>query len=234
MLGELSAAKCWYCEQREIRSDNPVDHFRPKGAVAEAASHEGYWWLSFVWDNYRYSCTFCNSKRVDQATGISGGKADHFPLVSESQRAHTPVDDLDAELPLLLDPTNATDPTFLFFDDQGKAVPHPRTSGAGTVAEARAKRSIELYNLNHTGIEEQRRRLNSQLRRWFAAAARNITLNDAGDAVAQANYRDAFTSLVERMSPRSELSATTRSFLLGRRGDGPHAEAVLERLGILI
>src|SRR5260370_29254202 len=46
-LERLSDGKCWYCESREDRSDNPVDHFRPKGRVAECEDHEGYWWLAF-------------------------------------------------------------------------------------------------------------------------------------------------------------------------------------------
>src|SRR3954447_3584099 len=76
----LTAGRCWYCDMRQVRSDMPVDHFRPKGRVAEEKSHPGYWWLAFDWKNFRYSCTFCNSRRVDVDSGSEGGKQDHFPL----------------------------------------------------------------------------------------------------------------------------------------------------------
>src|SRR5207249_9483579 len=73
-LEKLAAKKCWYCESREVRSDKHVDHFRPKNRVNEVGceKHPGYWWLAFEWKNFRYSCTFCNSRRVDKATGSAG------------------------------------------------------------------------------------------------------------------------------------------------------------------
>ena len=63
--------KCWYCEAIQERSDNAVDHFRPKNKVFECPKHGGYWWLAFKWLNYRYSCTFCNSRRINK-DGVSG------------------------------------------------------------------------------------------------------------------------------------------------------------------
>ena len=30
LLPEAYKRKCWYCEAEEVRSDMPVDHFRPK------------------------------------------------------------------------------------------------------------------------------------------------------------------------------------------------------------
>ena len=68
-LEKCSHHKCWYCESNQDRSDNNVDHFRPKGRVTECPDHEGYWWLAFIWTNYRFSCTFCNSRRKDPETG---------------------------------------------------------------------------------------------------------------------------------------------------------------------
>jgi hypothetical protein len=112
--------KCWYCEAIQERSDNAVDHFRPKNKVFECPKHGGYWWLAFKWLNYRYSCTFCNSRRLNK-DGVAGGKHDHFPLEEEQKRAYTPEDDLDAEQPLLLDPTCPADPGLLWFDEDGQA-----------------------------------------------------------------------------------------------------------------
>ena len=89
-LGELLHDKCWFCETQIDRSDNAVDHFRPKKAVSGTANpHAGYRWLAFALENFRYSCTYCNSRRVDQIGGTAGGKANLFPLVNETKRVYT-------------------------------------------------------------------------------------------------------------------------------------------------
>ena len=76
--------KCWYCESPVDRADNAVDHFRPKGRVSDAVNpHTGYRWLAFDRSNFRYACTFCNSRRKDVVNGTAGGKADRFPLLDE-------------------------------------------------------------------------------------------------------------------------------------------------------
>jgi len=45
-LAELSHNKCWYTESLNPGTDDDVDHFRPKGEVAEDTGHGGYWWGS--------------------------------------------------------------------------------------------------------------------------------------------------------------------------------------------
>jgi hypothetical protein len=86
-LAALRKDKCWYCESNDSHSDRPIDHYRPKNAIAECEAHGGYWWLAFAWDNFRYCCTFCNSKRVDREHGTTGGKHDHFPIWTDGVRA---------------------------------------------------------------------------------------------------------------------------------------------------
>ena len=34
-LAPLRKDKCWYCESNDSRSDRPIDHYRPKNAIAE-------------------------------------------------------------------------------------------------------------------------------------------------------------------------------------------------------
>ena len=114
-LEQISSNKCWYCESRQIRSDNAVDHFRPKGRVFECDDHPGYWWLAFNWENYRFSCTFCNSRRTDVITDATGGKHDHFPLAREDQRVYSDKEDIRRELPMLLDPVNPADYGLIWF-----------------------------------------------------------------------------------------------------------------------
>ena len=108
-----SHGKCWYCESRQDRSDMPVDHFRPKNRVLEAPGHPGYWWLAFDWRNYRYSCTYCNSKRRDIEGGTEGGKRDHFPVIPPPPHAWCDTDPQDRAK--LLDPTDDSDTKLLTF-----------------------------------------------------------------------------------------------------------------------
>jgi uncharacterized protein (TIGR02646 family) len=227
-LRGASNNKCWYCESVDIRSDNEVEHFRPKNAVAECPDHDGYWWLAFKWENYRFSCTFCNCRRVDQATGVGGGKADHFPLKEEARRARTPADNLADEEPLLLDPTVPADPGFLWFDETGQAMPNPVFCGNPKgYASSRAAASIDLYHLNHTDLVERRMTLCTQMRRLVDEADRYFEKYDAGDGTAREAFENAVRGLRERLSATADYSATARAMLMGLRGSHPVVEAVL-------
>src|SRR5690606_25852655 len=93
-LKTLSHGKCWYCDSRENRSDNAVDHFRPKSK---------YKWLTYNPNNFRFACTFCNSRRTDHASGQTGGKGDHFPLLDPTTKANNQAE-LRSEKYILLDP----------------------------------------------------------------------------------------------------------------------------------
>src|SRR5690606_18184599 len=82
----LPDKKCWYCESPVDRDDNAVDHFRPKNRESDASQkHNGCRWLAFTHTNYRYACTFCNSRRKGVANATVGGKADRFPLLDETK-----------------------------------------------------------------------------------------------------------------------------------------------------
>lgn len=113
-LAELSNGKCWYCEVRQVRSYMTVDHFRPKGRVRGVTPvHDGYWWLAFVVENYRFACTFCNSPSRDEF-GKVRGKRDYFPIADEGTRVRSESLSTDGEVVMLLDPTKYLDPPLLF------------------------------------------------------------------------------------------------------------------------
>ena len=154
-LSELTDGKCWYCESRQIRSDQPVDHFRPKGAVYEDPTHPGYWWLAFDYNNYRFSCTFCNSRRRDVDNGV-GGKGDRFPIRDEHHRARTEADPIAAEEPDLLDPLDPNDPSLLFFENDGRVVPFIANIDDSRRFH-RAEVSIQIYHLNHSKTKRARK-----------------------------------------------------------------------------
>jgi len=231
LKGTLKAAshdKCWYCESVDIRSDNAVDHFRPKNAVAECPDHEGYWWLAFKWENYRFCCTLCNCRRVGQTEGEGGGKADHFPLRDEAHRAHKPADNLGNEEPMLLDPCVPGDPGFLWFDETGQVVPSPICGNDGNrYPHQRATASIELYHLNHTDIVERRKVLCFDIRRRVEEADRYFGRYVTGDGTARQAFDDAVRDLRERLAVNAAYSATARTMLMGLRGKHPLVDVIL-------
>jgi len=160
-LEKLFFDKCAYCEtQVSAGSDWDVEHFRPKGRVAERPTHPGYYWLAYTWTNLYPSCTHCNQRRIDrprfddQAPGGGSGKVDHFPVADEAKRAMSPTHDLSAEKPLLLDPCSDDPETVLAIGVRGLFV--------AIGGNRRAKTTIDIFGLN------RRRRLADARRVWIS------------------------------------------------------------------
>lgn len=153
LLPENLKKKCWYCEAAEIRSDMPVDHFRPKNKVEEENGHDGYWWLAFDWENYRCACTFCNSRRNFEES--EGGKACKFPLSNPESRASSP-EDVQHEIPDFLDPFNPDDEKLLWFDNDGLPVPKPDSTEG---QERKVKNSIDIFHLHESRIVRERNKI---------------------------------------------------------------------------
>ncbi|EGR0412664.1 hypothetical protein O1D52_002427 [Vibrio cholerae] len=171
LLPDVYKRKCWYCEAEDIRSDMPVDHFRPKNKVEDDKQHDGYWWLAFDWQNYRCACTFCNSRRVFDET--EGGKACRFPLENPEDRAFAPSDQvkLRNERPYFLDPFNPDDEKLLWFDNDGL----PEAKPAATAEQKlKVENSIEIFHLHETRITRARNKVRLEVERQI----RKIKDND--------------------------------------------------------
>jgi len=205
-LKKLSHRKCFYCEMIQIRSDGAVDHFRPKSK---------YPWSAFRETNYRFSCTFCNSRRKDEVTGKSGGKGDNFPLPTGSKPA-TSLADEDDESPMLIDPCVSKDPGLIDFDETGMPVPaYSITEHKGR--HDRAAISITLYNLDHTDLVEERKKLAIKIARLVKLADKLFPLTEAGNPAIDASFAKHVNSLANRIDERAELSAFARRILSGYR-----------------
>lgn len=162
LLPENLKRKCWYCEAEEIRSDMPIDHFRPKNKVEDDKQHGGYWWLAFDWENYRCACTYCNSRRVFDET--EGGKACRFPLENPEERAFTPAEqaNLRNERPYFLDPFNPDDEKLLWFDNDGL----PEAKPAATAEQKlKVENSIEIFHLHEARIARARNKIRLEVER---------------------------------------------------------------------
>jgi uncharacterized protein (TIGR02646 family) len=156
-LEALFHDKCAYCEtEASAGFDWNVEHFRPKGKVAERDGHPGYYWLAYEWTNLYPACSHCNQRRKDRPrwgdlrlVGPGGGKMDQFPLDDESTRALSPSGDLDAEARLLLDPCADRPEEHLRFMVDGQVV---------AAADSRkGKVSINVYHLRRSRLRDKRR-----------------------------------------------------------------------------
>lgn len=207
----------------------PIDHFRPKNSVGEedCEDHPGYWWLAFDWKNFRYSCTYCNSRRRDAETDTTGGKADRFPLRDEVKRCRTPDDPLSKEQPVLLDPTVRTDPGLLWFDDNGFARPTYSESHAPWLYR-RARESIDIYHLNHSGLREARQAVYNTCRRRVREGDEAWRDFSRGLTRAEEKFQRAVEDLEELMAENAEYSAAARATVMGlRSADRPWLDTVL-------
>jgi hypothetical protein len=230
ILARLFNYKCWYTEAPQQGTDVDVDHYRPKRRVQETlkeeAPHDGYWWLAFRLDNYRFSCIVANRRRTDIETGTTGGKADHFPVLNESVRARTPECDLEGEQPVLLDPLKATDVQLLQFKADGEAM--PRYSEDNSPRRFfRADQSIALYNLNHSDFVRCRIELRDTIDKDVKAAKRYFNKLETGDADNDLAYEEAIRRLRQTRSKEAPYSGFCVAYLDSFRHK-PEYEGILD------
>lgn len=143
-LEKLFHGKCAYCETFYSASA-PVDveHYRPKGAVAEDPDHPGYWWLAMRWENLLPSCIDCNRKRkqkvvagattleelwkfgkdVRNLQGTQSGKKDSFPLAAAGVRLVDEQIDFGREQALLINPCVDKPEEYVSFAIDGRGIP---------------------------------------------------------------------------------------------------------------
>jgi len=224
-LANLLNDKCWYCETPIPRSDNAVDHFRPKGRCSDAAAlHNGYRWLAFEKENYRYSCTFCNSRRKDVANGTAGGKADRFPLLDENKRVYH-SGPLDQEEPALLDPYNWDDWELLGCrQEDGSSC----ATSNDPIVEIRVQTSIHVYHLDHEPTCTARHTLVANLiseidqaKRFFLQSKTNAAMRQEFNIVAK--------RIKKTISWKSPYSGEMIFILKGERhSDHPWIQKLLE------
>ena len=153
-LERLFRDKCAYCESKiTATADWDVEHFRPKGRVAERGDHPGYYWLTYDWENLYPSCQHCNQRRRDRprwgdsSESVGGGKVDQFPLFDEATRAMSPSDDVRQEVTLLIDPCFADPEDYLGYDPTGQLF-----ALQGNLYSA----TIDVMNLNRSRLRVSR------------------------------------------------------------------------------
>lgn len=229
-LSALSYEKCWYCESKQIRSDCHVDHYRPKNAVAgvDKSQHRGYWWLAFDWTNYRFCCTFCNSRRTDRKRNHVGGKGAQFPLKDERFRCYSKNDILNDEVPMLLDPTTALDPPLLTFDLNG-AVRPAVSSEKSKLLHGRAHISIDVYHLDQVDLEEARLAICNHVEQTLKRADAAFREMMDGGLTTKERIKAAVDELRKMISAKAEYSSAAKAVIRSYRSeDRPWINVVLE------
>lgn len=167
-LNQLFRGKCAYCES-SIQAVQPTDieHFRPKGRVAECADHPGYWWLAASWSNLLASCIDCNRQRYNDVHQLADdrftldpdwrfnlGKGDCFPILGLSH-ARCPTDDHGAEDAALIDPTRREPSDHLAWREENSlSVVGPKMQAGGH--DLYGWHTYRVFGLNRQGLVEQR------------------------------------------------------------------------------
>ncbi|OWQ93839.1 hypothetical protein CDN99_05235 [Roseateles aquatilis] len=174
-LMTLTHNRCAYCEAKIYQSPPELEHYRPKGRIANAGikadgeEHPGYWWLAYEWANMLPSCIDCNRVRKHGADKELAGKGDNFPLKDEGRRAWSPDDPIDAEEPLLLDPLRpgfAWDEHFAFNFD-----------GTIQAKSEHGAETIRILGLNRRELllEQRRQRIDDAVERMSTYLQSRIT-----------------------------------------------------------
>lgn len=187
-VSELFLGKCAYCESTSVAvAPYDVEHFRPKGKVEECPGHPGYWWLAASWTNLLLSCIDCNRHRGHTSFQVGAtleenlsrrskvsGKGNSFPILGLNY-AQGEADDVDTEVPALIDPTR-TDPsdhlTWVYTDDISLIAPRSH----GGAPDVRGLATMHVFGLNRQGLVERRTSLLLRLRRGIRDVERILDI----------------------------------------------------------
>jgi uncharacterized protein (TIGR02646 family) len=133
-LKEMQNEKCCFCESQITHiAYGDVEHFRPKAAWKQEdndpLTRPGYYWLAYDWPNLLLCCQLCNQRH----------KANLFPLVDPSQRAHVAADVTNEE-PVFINPSNENPEPLLAFRGDTPFAVSGNTRAARTISGLGLKR----------------------------------------------------------------------------------------------
>jgi len=229
-LERLFHGKCAYCESRFGHvAPEDIEHWRPKGAVQLDDGTEqkpGYYWLAATWSNLLPSCIDCNRRRRHEDAGdpanTQSGKEGLFPVADEAHRwrHHDPQPD-NGEQPLLLDPCADHPEDYLeVIERDGKALVKA-AQPEETPGFQRAHRSIEIFGLNRSELEEARRKQRLLLLHWLSEIGLAVKQLDGYDQLEQIGLLPE--SLQDtRDETRERLMAKLRILRDERRPESPY------------
>jgi uncharacterized protein (TIGR02646 family) len=211
--------KCWYIECNNPGTDDDIDHYRPKGRLAEDETHGGYWWEALHWRNFRLSCHRANRLRGNPDTGGTHGKGDHFPLLQEAERCRVPADDIYREHPTLLDPTEPGDPSLLTFDIDGSTAVAPEYENDSD-ARRRVDDSRVYLHLDWPAFKEERQELYRSVYTKVLDGDRASERFDRGEHAAKDALKVTARDLIRMTGNKAPYSRAARAYVKAFRDRG--------------
>ncbi|MEM9456384.1 MAG: hypothetical protein AAGF11_19535 [Myxococcota bacterium] len=129
-LARIQRYKCCYCEGRsQDERWRHVEHFRPKAKVkrnTDEQESDGYWWLTWTWDNLLFCCELCNN-----------AKGTDFPLLPRSKPLLPEQSPPGTERPILIDPAAEDPREHIQFKPYGEHwFPRPRSERGAAMLRA--------------------------------------------------------------------------------------------------
>jgi len=212
----LFGNKCWYVECKNPGTDDDIDHYRPKGRIAEDPTHGGYWWEALNWKNFRLSCHRANRLRGNPETGSTHGKGDHFPLIREEDRWRGPHDYPFLERPALLDPTDPADPPLLSFDIDGSTAIAPQYEG-NAEAVKRVEESRIYLHLDWPAFKEDRQALYRAVYTRVNDGDEANTRFTRGEIGAKGDLKSAARDLIRLAGEKEPYSKAAQAYMWGFR-----------------
>jgi hypothetical protein len=212
-LSRMSYGKCWYSESPDPHSFFDVDHFRPKAEAmrTDVDKDDGYPWLAFSWENFRYAAQRANRLSRDENMDVVVGKGSWFPLLDGSPKACWGNRCIDQENPILLDPTVRSDVNLIDVDSDGLMCQSLFCIGS---AKTRVEKSIELYGLNLPRLVEARKRVMRDIVLLHETLVQMLTAGNGHPPVADAlPVKQQIEQLRDRTLPNSPYSRAARAQL---------------------
>jgi hypothetical protein len=217
-LSELSGNKCWYSEAPESSSEWEIEHYRPKAKSINESGvvirEDGYWWLSYHWENYRLAGSLVNKLRKDRFKKNNKdvlGKGNFFPLFDEKNVGQPEDLVCSCELPLLIDPINPRDVLLISFDKNGD--PFPTYDSTKTLQNKKAVLSIKYYGLEHTPLKRGRKKIWKQCENLVVKTQNSIKNSKFDEHQIERELDECFLQLANLSSKTSPYSAVVRSFV---------------------
>ncbi|MBV9849992.1 MAG: hypothetical protein JO250_10005 [Armatimonadetes bacterium] len=136
------AQRCCYCEDS---AGTDVEHIKPKDLYPE---------LVFVWENYLYACSGCNSPKQSRCVIFSQVTGQAMEV---TRRRNDPVVPPEAGDPLLINPRTENPLDFMILDLRGSFYFVP-LAAPGSREYLRAEHTIQLLRLNDREFLREARR----------------------------------------------------------------------------
>jgi uncharacterized protein (TIGR02646 family) len=199
-LLSISNNKCWYSEAKDAYNHLHVDHFRPKKIAMgiDKKPYDGYWWLAFVWTNYRV-CGGTGNVRKKDKFAVRANKSNNPDILIED------------EIVYFLDPCEEEDILKITFNQNGEVTPITTT---GWDYE-RAKYTIENLNLNFKLLKEARKDVWLESSTLVSEIQNLMEQNDIVPSVLRrGQIKEKIKQLKKLVQPSAKFSATVKACLL--------------------